>query len=235
MIHSNCLLIESDIDTIYKIFSTQKFINKIFAINSNEKNKITKEDDNTFIIDKIYNMKDIEKVCTFSDYINEKIIPKIEKMEFNVKIIKKIIIHNENQIIIKYITSIDKPYYIKKLISNQYTVYYVKIAKTDDEKMLSLTYYRKFVQIGDDNQLNNDSIVLDDEKNIVSEDDDNNNIILNPTLVLSVSTLIGKEILDDVIMPFVYTFYDDFINKFVNKRIKKFLTKKKIIVLSKIK
>ena len=65
--------------------------------------------------------------------------------------------------------------------------------------------------------------------------EENDKIKLNQTLIISVSALLGKEILDDVIMPFVYTFYDDFINKFVNKRIKKYLTKKKINVYSKIK
>ena len=233
MIHSNSLLIESDINTIYKIFSTEKFINKIFIIDSNEKNKVTKEDDNTFIIEKIYSIKDVEKFCTFSDYINENVIPKISKMEFYVKIIKKFIHLTENEIVIKYITSIDKPYYIKNMIANQYTIYYVKISNTEKEGLLSLTYYRKFVEIDDQTELNNDSIVFDNDLLTINEENDK--IKLNQTLIMSVSALLGKEILDDVIMPFVYTFYDDFINKFVNKRIKKYLTKKKINVYSKIK
>lgn len=233
MIHSNSLLIESDINTIYKIFSTEKFINKIFIIDSNEKNKVTKEDDNTFIIEKIYSIKDVEKFCTFSDYINENVIPKISKMEFYVKIIKKFIHLTENEIVIKYITSIDKPYYIKNMIANQYTIYYVKISNTEKEGLLSLTYYRKFVEIDDETELNNDSIVFDNDLLTINEENDK--IKLNQTLIMSVSALLGKEILDDVIMPFVYTFYDDFINKFVNKRIKKYLTKKKINVYSKIK
>tara|TARA_B100001540_G_C15815491_1_gene647049 strand:- start:2808 stop:3509 length:702 start_codon:yes stop_codon:yes gene_type:complete len=233
MIHSNSLLIESDINTIYKIFSTEKFINKIFIIDSNEKNKVTKEDDNTFIIEKIYSIKDVEKFCTFSDYINENVIPKISKMEFYVKIIKKFIHLTENEIVIKYITSIDKPYYIKNMIANQYTIYYVKISNTEKEGLLSLTYYRKFVEIDDETELNNDSIVFDNDLLTINEENDK--IKLNQTLIMSVSALLGKEILDDVIMPFVYTFYDDFINKFVNKRIKKYLTKKKIKVYSKIK
>ena len=233
MIHSNSLLIESDINTIYKIFSTEKFINKIFIIDSNEKNKVTKEDDNTFIIEKIYSIKDVEKFCTFSDYINENVIPKISKMEFYVKIIKKFIHLTENEIVIKYITSIDKPYYIKNMIANQYTIYYVKISNTEKEGILSLTYYRKFVEIDDETELNNDSIVFDNDLLTINEENDK--IKLNQTLIMSVSALLGKEILDDVIMPFVYTFYDDFINKFVNKRIKKYLTKKKINVYSKIK
>jgi|UniRef100_A0A6C0JR76 hypothetical protein len=233
MIHSNSLLIESDINTIYKIFSTEKFINKIFIIDSNEKNKVTKEDDNTFIIEKIYSIKDVEKFCTFSDYINENVIPKISNMEFYVKIMKKFIYLNENEIVIKYITSIDKPYYIKNIIANQYTIYYVKISNTEKKGLLSLTYYRKFVEIDDKNELNNDSIVFDNDLLTINEENDK--IKLNQTLIISVSALLGKEILDDVIMPFVYTFYDDFINKFVNKRIKKYLTKKKINVYSKIK
>jgi hypothetical protein len=233
MIHSNSLLIESDINTIYKIFSTEKFINKIFIIDSNEKNKVTKEDDNTFIIEKIYSIKDVEKFCTFSDYINENVIPKISNMEFYVKIIKKFIHLTENEIVIKYITSIDKPYYIKNMIANQYTIYYVKISNIEKEGLLSLTYYRKFVEIDDENELNNDSIVFDNDLLTINEENDK--IKLNQTLIMSVSALLGKEILDDVIMPFVYTFYDDFINKFVNKRIKKYLTKKKINVYSKIK
>jgi len=233
MIHSNSLLIESDINTIYKLFSTEKFINKIFIIDSNEKNKLTKEDDDTFIIEKIYSIKDVEKFCTFSDYINENVIPKVSKMEFYVKIIKKIIHITDNEIIIKYITSIDKPYYIKNIIANQYTIYYVKISNTEKEGLLSLTYYRKFVEIDDHNEINNDSIVFDNDLLTINEENDK--IKLNQTLIMSVSALLGKEILDDVIMPFVYTFYDDFINKFVNKRIKKYLTKKKINVYSKNK
>lgn len=233
MIHSNSLLIESDINTIYKLFSTEKFINKIFIIDSNEKNKVTKEDDNTFIIEKIYSIKDVEKFCTFSDYINENVIPKVSKMEFYVKIIKKFIHITDNEIIIKYITSIDKPYYIKNIIANQYTIYYVKVSNTEKEGLLSLTYYRKFVEIDDHNEINNDSIVFDNDLLTINEENDK--IKLNQTLIMSVSALLGKEILDDVIMPFVYTFYDDFINKFVNKRIKKYLTKKKINVYSKIK
>lgn len=233
MIHSNSLLIESDINTIYKLFSTEKFINKIFIIDSNEKNKVTKEDDDTFIIEKIYSIKDLEKICTFSDYINENVIPKVSKMEFYVKIIKKFIHITDNEIIIKYITSIDKPYYIKNIIANQYTIYYVKVSNTEKEGLLSLTYYRKFVEIDDHNEINNDSIVFDN--NLLTINEENDKIKLNQTLIMSVSALLGKEILDDVIMPFVYTFYDDFINKYVNKRIKKYLTKKKINVYSKIK
>ena len=53
--------------------------------------------------------------------------------------------------------------------------------------------------------------------------EENDKIKLNQTLIISVSALLGKEILDDVIMPFVYTFYDDFINKFVNKRIRVYI------------
>ena len=63
-------------------------------------------------------------------------------------------------------------------------------------------------------------------------DDKYDKIQFNNGLLLAASAFLGEEVINDIIIPFIYTIFDEFINKVLNKKIKHNLKKKNIEVLT---
>jgi hypothetical protein len=134
-------------------------------------------------------------------------------------------------LIYKIIAYIDKPYYIKTLLADQSTVYYIKIYPKEDDKSLKvLSYIRKFIP-SDDPLIDNDDYIINDDITI-NDYSKYDKINFSDTLLFTANTFLGEDIVDDIIIPFIYSIFDDFINKVINKRIKSYLKKKGIEVYS---
>ena len=56
--------------------------------------------------------------------------------------------------------------------------------------------------------------------------------MFNSGLLIAASAFLGEEVINDIIIPFIYTIFDEFINKVLNNRIKNNLRKKNLEVLS---
>tara|TARA_B110000858_G_scaffold144204_1_gene163755 strand:+ start:4562 stop:5266 length:705 start_codon:yes stop_codon:yes gene_type:complete len=225
------LLVKTDLFTIKDYFNSEKFITKIFDFN--KKDIISNLDDNNknnFLILKKFNIDDLKQFITFNDYIDKTIIPKIKNIIIELKVEKTLILESEDKLIYKFICYIDKPNYIKKLLADQYTVYYIKAyPHKEDSTYIALNYTRKFI-MSDDPELNNDEDIINN--NTIQYDEKYDKIQFNNTLLLTASAFLGEEVINDIIIPFVYTIFDDFINKVLNKRIKNYFKKKKLEVLT---
>lgn len=222
-------IIKNSCSDMHDIFYSRKFISKIFDIENRE--DITKSNGNIHI-QKKYNVNDLQNMFTITPYINENIISKIKHIVFELNVHQSVIVNTDDVLIIKYICSIDKPTYIKSMLADQSTVYYIKFYKnTNNNEYLNMCYYRKFIQ-SDDIELYNDSDIINDN-NILNNNSEYNTIKFNSALLVTASTLLGEDAVNDMIIPFIYKIYDDFIDIVINKRIKNYLKHKKIELLKK--
>ena len=230
------LIVKSDIKNIYQIFTSTDFISKIFSLNKKEINK----ENEKIEITKIYSTDELDSAIDYNKYIdNPIIIEQIKKLkkfktEIELKILQEIIEYNEESLIIKYICNIDKPGYIKSMLSNQTTIYYLKIYPMEDNNELLMLYtYRKFIpcELLDSY---NDNFILNN-KDVLNNDQEYNKIVINPGLLLTAYTILGEEMVKEIILPSIYSIFDEFIDKYLHKRIKKCLKKRDILIYSKKK
>ena len=223
------MIIKTDLDNLKKYFNSNKFITKVFDINEND--KVEKINDNDVIIKKYFNVEYLQKQLEFNKYISNNLIPKIKNINVELILEKKLIYDTDDLLIYKIIAYIDKPSYIKTLLADQSTVYYIKIYPKEDDKSLKvLSYIRKFIP-SDDPLIDNDDYIINDD--ITMEDYSKyDKINFSDTLLFTANTFLGEDIVNDIIIPFIYSIFDDFINKVINKRIKSYLKKKEIEVYS---
>jgi len=223
---SNPLIVKSDIKTLKNIFSSKNFIAKIFDC---EKNRIIDSSDDFLHIQKNYTVNDLEKMFTITDYIKENIIPKIKNIKIELNIYQKIIYHTDDLLVIKYICTIDKPTYVKTMLADQATVFYIKIYPTkNNNELLLINYFRKFIPSGDD-EINNDDDIINDV-NVLNINTNYDSIQFNQGLIIAASAFIGEETLNDIVIPFIYKIFDDFIDNILTKRMKNYFKKKEIEV-----
>ena len=227
----NPLIIKSDIETLHNIYNSKTFISKIFDCT---KDSITQDNNGVIHVQKKYSIDDLEKMFTISQYIRENIIPKIKNINIELNIFQSVVFKDDNLLIIKYISTIDKPFYVKNMLADQSTVFYIKIYPTkEDKNLLLVNYIRKFIPTGDD-EINNDENIIGDI-NILNINNTYDTIQFNQGLLMAASALLGDETVNDIIIPFIYKIFDDFIDNILNKRIKNFLRKKSIDVYTKKK
>lgn len=227
------IIVKSDIQNMYNIYSDIKFIKKIFDITDN-KNINNIDDNGSYNIVKTYNVNDIENMFNISPFIKENYLSKIKDLTFYLNIIQNIIHFSEKLLIIKYICTIHKPAFVKNVLSDQSTIYYVKISQNNNNKsLLNIQYHRKFIKTGDEELYNDYDIIHEENIDILSKNKDHDTIKLNPGLLIAANALIGEQVVNEFIIPFVYTIFDDFVNKILNKKIKSYFKKKKIDVYVK--
>lgn len=223
------MLLKTDLTTVKKYFNSTKFTSKIFDFNENDNITKLDNDGNKYLIVKKFDIEYLKQFITFNDYINNTIIPKIKDIIIELNIEKTLIYESSEKLIYKFICFIDKPNYVKKLLADQCTVYYIKAyPNKENTDYISLNYTRKFIP-SDDPELENDEDII--SNNFVNIDDKYDKIQFNSGLLLTASAFLGEEVINDIIIPFIYTIFDEFINKVLNKRIKHNLRKKNIEVL----
>jgi hypothetical protein len=223
------MLLKTDLTTVKKYFNSTKFTSKIFDFNENDNITKLDNDGNKYLIVKKFDIEYLKQFITFNDYINNTIIPKIKDIIIELKVEKTLIYESSEKLIYKFICFIDKPNYVKKLLADQCTVYYIKAyPNKENTDYISLNYTRKFIP-SDDPELENDEDII--SNNFVNIDDKYDKIQFNSGLLLTASAFLGEEVINDIIIPFIYTIFDEFINKVLNKRIKHNLRKKNIEVL----
>lgn len=233
MSNTSSIIVKSDIQNMYNIYTDIKFIKKIFDITDN-KNINNIDDNGSYNIIKTYNVNDIENMFNITPYIKENYLSKIKDLTFYLNIIQNIIHFSEKLLIIKYICTIDKPLFVKNVLSDQSTIYYVKITQNNNNKsLLNIQYHRKFIKTGDEELYNDHDIIHEENIDILTKNKDHDTIKLNPGLLIAANALIGEEVVNQYIIPFIYTIFDDFVNKILNKKIKSYFKKKKIEVYIK--
>ena len=223
------MIIKTDFNNIKKYFNSNKFITKIFDINKND--KVDKINENDVIIKKYFNVEYLQNQIEFNEYITNNLIPKIKNINVELTLEKKLVYDTDDLLIYKIVAYIDKPSYIKTLLADQSTVYYIKIYPKEDDKSLKvLSYIRKFIP-SDDPLIENDDYIINDDITI-NDYSKYDKINFSDTLLFTANTFLGEDIVNDIIIPFIYSIFDDFINKVINKRIKSYLKKKEIEVYS---
>ena len=185
------MLLKTDLTTVKKYFNSTKFISKIFDFNEND--NITKIDDNgnKYLIIKKFDVEYLKQFITFNDYINNNIIPKIKDIIIELNIEKTLIHESSEQLIYKFVCYIDKPNYVKKLLADQCTVYYIKAyPNKENTQYISLNYTRKFIP-SDDPELENDEDIINN--NFVNIDDKYDKIQFNSGLLVAASAFLEKK------------------------------------------
>lgn len=224
------MLLKTDLTTVKKYFNSTKFTSKIFDFNENDNITKIHDNGNKYLIVKKFDIEYLKQFITFNDYIDSNIIPKIKDIIIELNVEKTLIHESSDQLIYKFVCYIDKPNYIKKLLADQSTVYYIKAyPNKENTEYISLNYTRKFIP-SDDPELENDEDIINN--NFVNIDDKYDKIQFNSGLLVAASAFLGEEVINDIIIPFIYTIFDEFINKVLNKRIKHNLKKKNIEVLT---
>jgi len=225
------MLLKTDLTIVKKYFNSTKFTSKIFDFNENDTIKKLDNNGNKYLIIKKFDIEYLKQFITFNDYIDNNIIPKIKDIIIELNVEKTLIHESSEQLIYKFVCYIDKPNYVKKLLADQCTVYYIKAyPNKENTEYISLNYTRKFIP-SDDPELENDEDIINN--NDVNIDDKYDKIQFNSGLLVTASAFLGEEVINDIIIPFIYTIFDEFINKVLNKRIKHNLRKKNIEVLTK--
>lgn len=224
------MLLKTDLTTVKKYFNSTKFTSKIFDFNENDNITKIHDNGNKYLIVKKFDIEYLKQFITFNDYIDSNIIPKIKDIIIELNVEKTLIHESSDQLIYKFVCYIDKPNYIKKLLADQSTVYYIKAyPNKENTEYISLNYTRKFIP-SDDPELENDEDIINN--NFVNIDDKYDKIQFNSGLLVAASAFLGEEVINDIIIPFIYTIFDEFINKVLNKRIKHNFKKKNIEVLT---
>ena len=225
------MLLKTDLTIVKKYFNSTKFTSKIFDFNENDTIKKLDNNGNKYLIIKKFDIEYLKQFITFNDYNDNNIIPKIKDIIIELNVEKTLIHESSEQLIYKFVCYIDKPNYVKKLLADQCTVYYIKAyPNKENTEYISLNYTRKFIP-SDDPELENDEDIINN--NDVNIDDKYDKIQFNSGLLVTASAFLGEEVINDIIIPFIYTIFDEFINKVLNKRIKHNLRKKNIEVLTK--
>lgn len=224
------MLLKTDLTTVKKYFNSIKFTSKIFDFNENDNITKIHDNGNKYLIVKKFDIEYLKQFITFNDYINSNIIPKIKDIIIELNVEKTLIHESSDQLIYKFVCYIDKPNYVKKLLADQCTVYYIKAyPNKENTEYISLNYTRKFIP-SDDPELENDEDIINN--NFINIDDKYDKIQFNSGLLVAASAFLGEEVINDIIIPFIYTIFDEFINKVLNKRIKHNFKKKNIEVLT---
>merc|ERR1711906_107 len=134
------------------------------------------------------------------------ILPNIKNLTIELNIIQSIIYFSNELLIIKYVSTIDKPNYVKNMLADQSTVYYIKIYPTTDNKeLLIVNYIRKFVPSCDEDTYTDDDVI--NGENILNTNNEYNYIQFNQGLLMTVNALLGEETVNDIIIPFLYKIF----------------------------
>ena len=228
---TNKRIIKSDLNTLKQIYTSKTFIAKIFGI---ESKKTITVDNELIHIHKKYTIEDLQNMFTLSEYIKTNILPNIKNLTIELNIIQSIIYSSDELLIIKYVSTIDKPNYVKNMVADQSTVYYIKINPTTyNKELLIVNHIRKFVPSCDEDTYTDDDVI--NGENILNINNEYNHIQFNQGLLMTVNALLGQETVNDIIIPFLYKIFDDFIDNILNKRIKNYLRKNNIEVYTKNK
>ncbi len=89
------IIVKSDIQNMYNIYTDIKFIKKIFDITDN-KNINNIDDNGSYNILKTYNVNDIENMFNITPFIKENYLSKIKDLTFYLNIIQNIYILVKN-------------------------------------------------------------------------------------------------------------------------------------------
>jgi len=226
------LIIKGNLDDIYGYACSRQFISKLFSIK--DKSCIKKSQSGKIMeFYRVYDSHDLKSIEDMK--IPEMIGSQLESYNITMETTHEIIQREPMSFIVKYTSILKKPEYLYSMIGDAKIVLYVQFTINPlDNDLVVVHFNEKMVNA---NEIDNDDLILNASTNdVISNIYQRDKLVFNEGIIHLSETIFGKQILNEVILPFVNTVYNTVFNVIKDifmKRLVKFITKKGLEIYKK--
>lgn len=226
------LIIKGNLDNIYGLACSRQFISKLFVIK--DKSCIKKLQSGKIM--EFYRIYDSQDLKSIEDMKIPAIISnQLESYTVTMETTHEIIQHTPTSFIVKYRSILKKPEYLYSMIGDAKIVLYVQFSvNPTDQDLVVVHFNEKMVNA---NEVDNDDLILNASSNdVISNIYQRDKLIFNDGIIQLSETIFGKQMLNEVILPFVNAVYSAVFNvvkEIYMKRLMKFISKKGLEIYKK--
>ena len=233
------LIVESSLDTLYQSVCSKTFIKNLFSMKDKESIK-KYNDGKKMVFDRHYNVKELDNIEEMKEFkIPDEMTNMIEKHLGHIDVVfsttHEVIKHDDEGFVIKYTSILTQPDFIYKIVGCAKLILYVSmvINKTDDNKV-TINWVKRFVNV--DTEVDDNLIVDKYNNNIIHNIYEDEQLKINESLVKMSETFLGKELIQECVIPYINKLFHDALDVIQNTYVKKlmnFLSKKNIKIYKK--
>jgi len=206
-----------------------------------DKESIKKYNDGKkMVFDRLYNVKELDDIEEFKQIkIPDEMTNIIEKHLGHIDVVfsttHEVIKHDDDGFVIKYTSILTQPEFIYKLVGCAKLILYVSMTKNKvDPDKITIHWIKRFVNV--DTEVN-DNLVLDRESNnIINNIYEDEKLEINDSLVKMSETFLGKELVNECIIPYINKLFHDALNVIQDTYVSKlmnYLSKKNMKIYKK--
>lgn len=226
------LIIKGKIDDIYDLICSRQSICKLFAIS--DKSCIRKTQSGKLMeFSRIYDSQDLKIIENLK--IPEMIGNKLDSYNITMQTEHKIIQRTSSSFIVKYSSILRKPEYLYGMIGDAKIILYAQFTVNPSDKDLVVVHFNE--KMVNANEVDSDDLILNVSNNdIISNIYQRGKLVFNDNIIQLSETIFGKQMLNDVILPFVDTVYNtvfDVVKDVYIKRLMKFISRKGLEIYKK--
>lgn len=230
------IIVDATLDALYENVCSKIFAKKIFSLK--DKDSIKKYNNGEkMTFDRIYNVQELESIENLSipDDITQMIESNLGHINVIFSTVQEVIHRDTDRFIIKYTSILTKPEFIYGIVGEAKMVLYVQFAKNkNDSNKVTIHWNKKFINV---NTEDDDTLIINkcniDVINNLGEPD---KLIINEGLVKLSETFLGKELVQECILPYINKLFNDALTVIEDTYIHRlidFLSKKSIKVYKK--
>lgn len=230
------LIVDTTLDYLYENVCSRNFIKKIFMMNEDD---IIKKYNNgeKMVFDRIYNIHELDNIenLVIPDDITKMIESNLGHINVIFSTTHNIIYKDADKFIVKYVSILTKPEFVYTIVGEPKLVLYVQFSKNlNDPNKITIHWNKKFLNVGDDY---NDNLILNKHQlDVMNNLNEQNKLIINESLVKLSETFLGKELVQECIIPYINKLFNDaleVIEQTYIQRLIDFLSKKHLKVYKK--
>jgi len=233
------IIVETSLDTLYQNVCSKKFIKNLFSMKDKESIK-KYHDGKKMVFDRLYNVKELDDIDELKHIkIPEEMTNMLEKHLGHIDIIfsttHEVIKHDDECIILKYTSILTKPEFIYTIVGSAKLILYVKMLKNkNDASKITIHSIKRFVNV---NTIVDDNLILNTENNnILNNIYEDEKLQINESLIKMSETLLGKELVQECIIPYINKLFSDAITVIQNTymaKLMRYLSHKDIKIYKK--
>lgn len=231
------LMINANIDDLYQIICSKKFIYKIYLLE--DKSHIKKINEHTYIFKRKYNHKDINQIkdiVSVPEHIINLINTNLSAFDIGMETKQEVIQKKDDSFIIKYTSVMKEPDYIYKLLGNTKIILYVQFNINKKDKNLTVVHFnKKFLNAYEDEDDSN--IINTSDNDIITHvEQQNNKLHIDENIIKITETFLGHHFVHNIIIPTINNIYDlsfMVLQDIYIKRLTKYMLKNNIEVYKK--
>lgn len=230
------IIVDATLDTLYENVCSKIFAKKIFSLKDKESiKKYNNGEKMTF--DRIYNVQELDSIedLTIPNDITQMIESNLGHINVIFSTTQEVIHKASDRFIIKYTSILTKPEFIYSIVGEAKMVLYVQFAKNkNDPDKVTIHWNKKFINV---NTEDDDSIIINKSNtDIINNLGEPDKLIINESLVKLSETFLGKELVQECILPYINKLFNDALAVIENvylHRLIDFMSKKSIKVYKK--